>query len=343
MRYLENELYCKDIINAIEHTKYFEYFNGKRILILGAAGLIGSFITDCFIYACNAKNMDIHMTALGRSIERLNSRFGNETDRLKFMQGDVTKLDINIEADVIIHAASYAYPRAFREKPVETMLANMLGTHRVMEIARKNYGCRVLYVSTGEVQEEVNHLSTRACYPVSKKAGETLCLAYLQEYKTDVVIARPCHTFGANITSYDNRATAQFIESVVQDKDIIMKSAGQQMRSFVYVADCVSGLLTILASGEAGQVYEVSSDETCSVRQFAEKCASLVQKQVIYEQANETERAEASPIKQQILDNYKLKLLGWSPQFSIDMGIVNSVEIQRNLLYKRRCVMENLK
>lgn len=334
MSYLDNDLYLTDVVNTIEQTRDFEYFTDKNILILGATGLIGSFLTDCLLYANQIKRMNLHVFAVSRSKARLEERFGQETESLQFVESDVTILEFDKPVDVIIHAASYAYPRAFREKPVETMLANMLGTHRVLENARKNPGCSVLYVSSGEVQEEVNHLSTRACYPVSKKAGETLCLSYMKEYQVDVRIARPCHTFGANVTGEDNRATAQFIACASNDQDIIMKSAGGQVRSFAYVADCVSGLMTILTCGKAGQMYGVASDETCSIRQFAERCAESVQKQVIFQEANETERTEASPIKGQIIDNTELKLLGWAPRFSIEQGIEHCVNIQKSIYRK---------
>lgn len=331
MRYLDNDLYLADVVKTIEQTGNFEYFFGKSILILGATGLIGSFLTDCLVYANRVQKMNLHIYAAGRSRERLRERFGEETDSLHFVEGDVTSLEINVPVDVIIHAASYAYPKAFREKPVETMLANMLGTYRVLEIARRNSGCCVLYISSGEVQEEMEHLSTRACYPVSKKAGETLCLSYMLEYQVDVRIARPCHTFGANVTAADNRATAQFIACAADDQDIVMKSVGGQVRSFAYVADCVSGLLTILTRGQAGKVYGVASDEVCSIRQFAEQCAGTVQRQVIFQEANATERAEASPIKEQIIDNTQLKLLEWAPCYTIEQGIEHSVNIQRSV------------
>lgn len=331
MGYLDNELYLTDIVKTIEQTKNFDYFNNKSILVLGATGLIGSFLTDCLLYANCIKNMDIHINAVSRNRKHLKERFGEESEHFHFKEGDVSTLEISTPVDVIIHAASHAYPRAFRENPVETMLANMLGTHRVLETARKYPGCRVLYVSSGEVQEEVNHLSARACYPISKKAAETLCLSYIQEYRTDVVIARPCHTFGANVTDEDNRATAQFIACASNHQDIVLKSAGEQVRSFAYIADCVSGLMTILSCGKTGQVYGISTDETCSIRQFAEKCAKSVQRQVIFRDANETEKAEASPIKEQIIDNIELKSLGWSPSFSIEQGIEHSVKIQQSM------------
>lgn len=331
MGYLDNELYLTDIIKTIEQTKNFDYFNNKSILVLGATGLIGSFLTDCLLYVNRMKNTNIHIYAVSRNRRRLEERFGEESEHLHFVEGDVTTLEVSTPVDAIIHAASYAYPRAFREKPVETMLSNMLGTHRVLETARKNPGCRVLYVSSGEVQEEVNHLSARACYPISKKAAETLCLSYIQEYQTDVVIARPCHTFGANVTGEDNRATAQFIACATDHQDIVLKSAGEQVRSFAYIADCISGLLTVISCGKTGQVYGISTDETCSIRQFAEKCAKSVQRQVIFQDANETEKAEASPIKEQIIGNTELKLLGWFPSFSIEQGIEHSIMIQQSM------------
>lgn len=331
MRYLDNGLYLADVMKTVEQTGSFEYFIGKNILILGATGLIGSYLTDCLLYANQVRKMNLHIYAVSRSRKRLRERFGEETEFLRFVEDDVTTLEFDMPIDVIVHAASHAYPRAFREKPVETMLANMLGTYRVLEIARRNPRCRVLYVSSGEVQEDVDHLTTRACYPVSKKAGETLCLSYMQEYQVNVRLARPCHTFGANVTGEDNRATAQFIASASDNQDIIMKSAGMQVRSFMYVADCVSGLLTILTSGQAGKMYSVASDEVCSIRQFAGWCAESVKRQVVFQEANEIEQVEASPIKEQIIDNTELKLLGWVPCFSIEQGIEHSVNIRKSM------------
>lgn len=330
MRYLDNDLYLADVVKTVEQTGNFEYFNGKNVLILGATGLLGSYLTDCLSYANQVQDMNLQIYAVSRSKKRLRERFDEETESLRFVEGDVTTLEFDTPIDVIVHAASYAYPRAFREKPVETMLANMLGTYRVLEIARRNPGCRVLYVSTGEVQEEVDHLTTRACYPVSKKAGETLCLSYMQEYNVEVMIARPCHTFGAHAMDEDNRITAQFIARASDNQDIIMNSAGSQVRSFAYVTDCVSGFLTILTCGQAGKMYGVASDEICSIRQFAEQCASVAQRQVLRQEADETARAEASPIKEQIIDNTELKLLGWVPCFSIEQGIQHSVNIRKS-------------
>lgn len=331
MNYLDNEIYCADINAAISNVNGLEYFAGKKILVLGATGLIGSFLVDCFLYANLNRNMNIDIYAVSRNRGHLETRFGKETDKLHFVESDVTSLEIEDKMDIIIHAASHAYPLAFRETPVETMLGNILGTHRVMEIAGKNPGCRVLFVSSGEVQEYVDHLTVRACYPVSKKASETLCLSYIQEYGVDAVIARPCHTYGANVTKNDNRATAQFIAKAVQSEDIVLNSPGTQVRSFAYVADCAAALLTILVHGQKGHVYGVAADDICSIRQFAKWCADTAHTQVLIHDANATEKAEASPIKEQIIDNAELKELGWKPLFTIEQGIEHSIIIQRQM------------
>ena len=76
--------------------------------------------------------------------------------------------------------------------------------------------------------------------PLVKEQQETLCCSYYQQYGAEVVIARPCHTYGPNMSVKDNRATAQFIGNALRGEDIVLKSSGSQLRSYCYVADCVS-------------------------------------------------------------------------------------------------------
>lgn len=332
MNYLENEIYRQDVETAIEHTIDFKCFYKKSILILGASGLIGSFITDCFIYANKTLNAGITVYAASRSIQQLKERFGeDDKEWLSFIEADVSSDNIKLSVDYIIHAASYGHPRAFRETPVEVLLSNVIGIKNLLEMAKQSAGCRVIYISSGEVQEHVEHLSVRACYPMGKKAAETLCVSYHQEYGVDVVIARPCHTFGANITQNDNRATAQFLTSGAKGINIDMYSIGNQIRSFSYVADCASGLMSVLAEGESGLAYGISSGESCTIKSFADKCAEAGKCKVKMHIATEVEKSEASPIKKQIVSNDALMELGWHPAFSIDEGIARSVEIIKGM------------
>jgi nucleoside-diphosphate-sugar epimerase len=328
MDYLKNEIYRSDVEKAVSNVGGLEYFNNRKVWVIGATGLIGSFIVDCLLCA-NERGIHADIYAVSRDRKRLADRFAKETDGLHFMESDVISLDAGIEADVMIHCASYAYPGAFREKPVETMLGNTIGTYRVMEAARNNPDCRVLYISSGEAQEQVDHLTVRACYPVGKMAAETLCLSYRQEYGVDVVIARLCHTFGGNFTKTDNRATVQFLTNAAMGRDIVLNSDGSQVRSYAYVPDGVSALLTVLVRGETGKVYGIATDEACSIREFAQMCGKAAGVQTLVREASAVEKQEATPIVRQIVDNTELKLLGWKPSFTIEQGIKHSIEIVR--------------
>jgi nucleoside-diphosphate-sugar epimerase len=331
MDYLKNEIYRSDVETAVLNIVGLEYFNNKNVMVIGASGLIGSFIVDCLLCAYE-KGVSADIYAVGRDRKRLSDRFGEETDRLHFIEGDVVSLDVGIGVDVIIHCASYAYPRAFREKPVETMLGNTVGTYRVMETARNNPGCRVLYISSGEAQEHVDNLTVRACYPVGKMAAETLCLSYVEEYGVDVVIARLCHTFGGNFTKTDNRATVQFMTNAAKGSDIVLNSSGSQIRSYAYAPDSVSALLTLVAKGDKGKMYGVAADEACSIREFAQMCGEAAGVKTIVKEASTIEKAEATPITRQIVDNTDLKLLGWKPSFTIEQGVKRSIEILRQVM-----------
>lgn len=327
--FLENRIYLEDVETALEHAIGFDIFSGKKILILGASGLIGSFMTDCFIRANESRNAEIYIYASGRNKGRLKKRFGSPGGRLHFVEADVTDSDFGRDLlfDYIIHGAGFGHPQAFRETPVEVLLANVIGVQKILEAVKENRKCRVLYISSGEAQELTDHLTTRASYPMGKKAAETLCVAYKEEYGVDVVIARPCHTFGGNITESDNRAASQFLAAAAKGENIRMYSAGEQVRTFSYVADCVSGLLTALARGESGNVYGISSDDSCTVKEFAEKCAKAGNCVMERHAPTKEEKQETTPIKQQLVSNDGLKRLGWCPSYSIDEGIKRAVRI----------------
>lgn len=331
MKYLECKVYREDVETAIRHTVNFEKFKKKKILLLGASGLLGSFMADCFLYANEKLGAENILYAASRSRQQLIERFGEEKKELQFLDADVIGLDITEPFDYVVHLAGYGHPRAFRETPVEVLLTNVVGTDKVLKLAMRNKNCRVLYASSGEVQEEVNHLFPRACYPIGKKAAETLCISYRKEYGVDALIARPCHTFGANAMRRDNRATAQFLAAAAGGADIEMYSVGEQLRSFAYVPDCVSGLLSVLANGVGDTVYGISADECCTVKEFAIKCAENGGCRLKLHLPDEMERAEISPIRKQVVDNKELKDLGWQHAFSIGEGIGRAIRIMKEM------------
>lgn len=309
-----------------------------NILITGSTGLIGGCLVDLLM---RHSHCDVY--ALGRNSQRAAKRFSAYRDdsRFHFLQHDICQpLDTDLDFDYIIHAASNASPNFFQQQPVEVMRSNIEGLCHLVEYGLQHKMRRMIYVSSGEIYGECNDsvftesssgyidiLSPRACYPSSKRAAETLCAAYCQEYDSDIVIARPCHTYGPFFTESDNRVYAQFIRNVLRGEDIVMKSLGQQYRSWIYVVDCAAAILLLLAKGKRGEAYNIANEESnITIRQLAEKTAAIAGRKVVMDI---TDGGNTTPISRAIFSTEKLESLGWQPLFTIDDGLRHTIEAMR--------------
>lgn len=272
---------------------------------------------------------DLHVYAAGRNEERASRLFREYLDSSRFhlLTYDVTQpLKSEVSFHYVIHAASNASPSFFAKNPVEVMKSNLVGTANLLDYGITHGLRRFLYVSTGEIYGEgdgrvfaedysgyVNTMSARSCYPSSKRAAETLCVAYGAEYGVDVVVARPSHTYGPHFTESDNRVYAQFIRNVLEGKDIVMKSNGAQYRSWCYVVDCVKGLLYVLLKGKNGEAYNVADAlSNISIRQLAEMVADIAGKKVVMELPSDAEQQGYNVVTKSVFSTEKLESLGWS-------------------------------
>jgi Nucleoside-diphosphate-sugar epimerases len=343
--FLNSRIFQEDLQHISSAKLPWNRFKNKSILITGATGLIGSLIVDFLIYRNQEWHDNISVFAVGRNVKSAKRRFGNYFDRndFNFIQQDISEpLRCNIKFDFMIHAASNAHPNVYATDPVGTMKANFFGMYHLLEYARMYKNSRILYVSSGEVYGEgsgidsfnenfsgyVNHTNPRACYPSSKRATETLCASYHSQYQSDVVIVRPCHTYGATATESDNRVTAQFVNNILNEQDIVMKSEGLQVRSYCYVPDCVSALFTVLLCGESGQAYNIANkNSVISISKMAEMIAEIGHKKVVFELPESIEKAGYSVVTRAVLDSTKLESLGWKEQFGMHEGLERTIGI----------------
>lgn len=335
--------YLQDVRSLFEAGLDLSPLKGCHILITGATGLIGSCLVDVLL---NNPHRDYQVYALGRNEERARQRFSCywEEQDFHFIRHDICKpLATDIPFDYIIHAASNASPNFFKDKPVEVIKSNIMGVESLMDYGLTHDMKRMLFVSSGEIYGEgdgrqfvetdsgyVDCATPRACYPSSKRAAETLCVAYAAEYGADVVIARPCHTYGPYFTESDNRVYAQFIRNLLEGKDIVLKSRGEQHRSWLYVVDAAFALLTILLKGSKGEAYNVADElSNVSIRQLAELLATAENKKVIFDidEAN----GNTTPITQATFSTKKLAQLGWQPQTTIAKGLAHTLATLRLL------------
>ncbi len=347
--YYKNDEYRDDLMSAVEACIGLEDLRDSIILITGASGLICSFLVDMLMLCNELYHFNLTVFALGRNAEVLKRRFETHCNNVlfKILQQDVSiPFGFNQRFDFIIHAASNAHPQAFLVDPVGTISANVFGVYNVLKHMVQTGGDRMLYVSSGEVYGQgsgvnafdetysgyVDNMNPRSCYPSAKRLAETLCVAFSMQYEIDTVIVRPCHTYGPTATEIDNRASTQFIKNALAGEDIIMKSDGLQLRSYCYVADCCSGILTVLLKGESNHAYNIANkNSNVTIREMAETVAEICHREVVSHDPQDSEKASFNPVTQSVLDASKLERLGWSPKYSMKMGLVRTIEILRQL------------
>lgn len=312
----------------------------SNILIAGATGLIGSCLVDVLL----STDIPLNIYAAGRNGNSAKKRFAKylNDSRFHFLQYDVTKtLTSNVNFDYIIDAASNASPNFFKSKPVEVIKSNIDGVSNLIDYGRTHQLKRFLYVSTGEIYGEgnvdvfkedysgyVNCATVRACYPSSKRAAESLTIAYGVEYGINVVIARPSHIYGPYFTESDNRVYAQFIRNIINDENIVLKSEGKQYRSWCYVVDCAKALLYILLKGENGEPYNIADrSSNVTIRKLADIIASYSGKKVVFDiQGKDTNAI----ISKATFDTSKLEGLGWAVKGTLKEKLYRTIDERRD-------------
>jgi nucleoside-diphosphate-sugar epimerase len=334
-----SEEYWKEVRKVQRCVPNLNDLSGKSVLVTGATGMICSAVVELLFELNRFQNARITVFLAGRSLERVQTRFPDfqEGKDYFFVQYDATReSSINVVPDYIIHGASPADPASFVKQPVETMFANLYGLKSLLDICKIHPQTRLLYISSSEVYGQkkekrpfvesdygfVDILNPRACYPSSKRAAETMCAAYHEEYGVDFIVVRPGHIYGPSITDTDSRASAQFTRKAKAGENIIMKSAGLQLRSYCYTLDCASAILTVLLKGDCGEAYNISNTESIvSIRDLAECMAKSAGVEVVFEQASTQETKSYNMMDNSSLDSEKLEILGWKGCFNFEKGI----------------------
>ncbi|WP_376713408.1 NAD-dependent epimerase/dehydratase family protein [Enterococcus dongliensis] len=346
---LENEIYRAELDKINQANNNWKKIDHHSFLIIGATGMIGSYMIDVLMRRNEKNQSNIHIYAMGRSIDRLKKRFSmyEESTFFHMVEADVTQpFMLDKEVDYIFHGASNTHPRAYTTDPIGTIMTNLMGTQQVLEFAVKKKAQRVAFLSTVEIYGEnrgdvekftedycgyIDCNTLRAGYPEGKRAGESLCQAYIAKHDLDIIIPRVCRTFGPTMLLNDSKASSQFILNAVNNEDIVLKSEGNQYFSYAYVGDVVYALLYLLGNGENGEAYNIAVPEfDLHLKDLAHGLAALNQKEVIFDLPDEEERRGFSTASQAILASDKIDSIGWRPLFGLNEALKNTVELIRN-------------
>ena len=308
----------------------------NKILVTGGAGFIGSNL--CEFLLSNEKNYVICLDNLSTGSKSNIDKLLNKKN-FKFIEGDICE-KIKIVVNQIYNLVCPASPIQYQKLPLETINACIDGSRNLLELAKAN-NATILQSSTSEVygdpiehpQNEsyfgnVNINGPRSCYDEGKRIAETIFYNYKNIYNSDIRIARIFNTYGPNMEKNDGRVISNFIVQALTGKDITIYGDGNQSRSFCYIDDMITGLISLMNS-DFKKPVNIGNDKEFTILQVAKTIIELTNSssKIIFKTFPENDpfmrKPDLSLAKQQL--NFK-------PSISFSVGLKKTILYFRNLI-----------
>lgn len=308
-----------------------------KVLVSGGAGFLGSHLCDVLLQEGH------EVTAIDNFITGRRENLGHleREPRFALHEGDVCQAPLP-EVGAIFHLASPASPVGYGRHPVETMLVNSQGTHRLLELARSR-GALFLLASTSEVygdplvhpQREdywgnVDPVGPRSCYDESKRFAEALTMVYCREHNVDGRIVRIFNCYGPRSAPDDGRLIPNFVTQALRGEPITVYGDGSQTRSLCYVSDLVRGLvLAMFRAGTRGRIINLGNPDERPVLEYARlvKAITRTASAIVHVEARPGEIARRCPD----ISHAKAEL-GWAPTTALEEGLRATIDWFRDLL-----------
>ena len=312
-----------------------------RILITGAAGFLGSHLTDLLLaQGHDIVGIDNFITGKEQNIAHLE---GNP--KFRFVRHDVIEpLKIDGPIDRIYHMASPASPIGYVKHQVATLKVNSQGTWNLLELSLEKKS-RFLMASTSETygdpavhpQREdywgnVNPIGLRSMYDEAKRFSEACTMAYNRERKADTRIIRIFNTYGPRMDPYDGRVVISFIRQALNNEPITVFGEGKQTRSLCYVSDLVRGINLVMES-DFHEPINLGNPEEMTILQIAREIIDLIpgttSKIVHMPMPPDDPRVRCPDITR------AKQILGWQPVVPRKVGLGKMIEYYRDQLIKK--------
>ena len=333
----------EDLEYLVKNFDFTAIFNSS-VLVTGATGLIGSQLIKLFLCLNRIKNAKITIYALIRDDSKARKIFNTAYEKIYFITGDIKDTPpIADDIDYIIHGASITASKTFIEKPVETIETAYNGTRTMLELARSKQVKGFAYLSSMEVfgitdSREVKEsdygyidiLNPRSSYSESKRMCECLCACYASEYNVPVKIARLVQVLGAGVDYNDTRVAAQFARSVIENRDIVLKTEGKTRRPCIYTRDAIAGICTVLLKGNTGEAYSIANtNTTATIRATAEMIAGKIANNTVKVVLDIDIPAEYAPNLNLNLNLNLIESLAWKAEIGLEEAYRRMIESMR--------------
>jgi dTDP-glucose 4,6-dehydratase len=298
----------------------------KRVVITGAAGFIGSHLSEALLDRVGIDNL---LTGDTANIAHLVNR------DFTFIKHDVTNY-IYVEGPVyaVLHWASPASPIDYLELPIPTLKVGALGTHKVLGLAKAK-NARFVLASTSEVygdplehpQKEtywgnVNPIGPRGVYDEAKRFAEAMTTAYHRYHQVDTKIVRIFNTYGPRMRVNDGRAVPAFMSQALRNEEVTIFGSGEQTRSFCYVSDLVDGIIRLMES-DVHDPVNIGNPHEMTIEEIAREIIRISgsKSQIVYRPLPEDDPKVRKP------DITRARtLLGWEPKVPLSEGLVKTLE-----------------
>jgi UDP-glucuronate decarboxylase len=338
-----DDIVLEDVV-TIKSTVKGDGFAGKKVLVTGGAGFIGSWLCDV-LTSLGAEVTSVDDLSTGR-MENIDHLMKNP--KLKSVNCDVGAFESEEKLDVIFHMAAHASPEEYQAHPIETLQASSFGSANVAELARKN-DAAVLFASTSEVYGDaevvptpesywgrVNPVGPRSCYDEGKRFAEALFMAYYRRYGLDVRVSRIFNSYGPRLREDGlyGRAVSRFIMQALANRPLTVYGDGKQTRSFCYVTDTVTGLMLLIATDKAkGEVVNVGNAQEVTILELAQRvkevtrCRSVIEFHPLPKDDPRRRCPSVSKLE---------RLVGWKPKVSLAEGLERTIAWFSQRLYRAR-------
>ena len=299
------DVLIEDFKRITERDIPWDELRNKTFFITGATGLVGSLLVKFLLYANQTISLNAKIYAVVRNTEKADRIFAEEkTDALSYVVADLIRTAID-------------------------------GTEKMLQLAVEKKIKAFIYISSMEIygqpksegktaEKDLGYVdieTVRSCYPEGKRMCECMCTAYAAQYGVNVISARLAQTFGAGILPTENRVFAQFARSAVNGENIVLHTTGESEGNYVYTADAIAAILTLLVKGAAGEAYNIANEEShITIRNMAELVAKEIaggKIQAVIDIPEDSASLGYAPPVKMWLDASKMRALGWTPEVGL--------------------------
>lgn len=339
-----------DLDHILAETKgLWEDIRGKKLFITGGTGFFGSWFLESFAWANEKLNLKASVLVLTRNSDDFKKRLPHLADNpaIKFHIGDIRNFDFpEGEFSHVIHAAATSAVATFNNEDLLVKFDTIIeGTRRALDFAVKCHAKKVLLTSSGAVYgkqpSDMTHIPEDYCgtpdsadvnsvWGISKRSAEFLGAYYSKKYNFELKIVR-CFSFVGPYLPLDiHYAVGNFIRDALNGGPIRINGDGTPHRSYLYAADLMIWLWTVLFKGESLRVYNIGSDEDVTISGLAEKVVENFSKQIEIQVAK-SPTPDSPPERYVPLTERIKKELGLKPTVDLKEAIKRTINyLQKN-------------